>query len=257
MKKLLCLAVVLLLGAPQTSQAVGSFSLVTSDTLTSSSLDSASSVAKLSGLTFDTITVGTVGLALELEEIGNSLQSPHHNVVGFSDAVGNTASVLENSGFTTVQQTAGGANVTLSLNSIIQGGAGLGGTGLTAEASTDVDPTFLLSLVANPSFVTLNSFKLAQALLIREAFNAYIAGSTADDGMNAIAMDVLEVGVTEFSPHHNAGVFAGAVVNSAAVSASNGLVTVQQTVGLANVQAAVNQLIVGTGNISTTGISFQ
>jgi hypothetical protein len=253
MKKLLCLAVVLLLGAPQTSQAVGSFSLSTSDLLTATSMTSASSVAKLSGLTFDTVTVGTVSLALELEEIGNSLQSPHHNVTTITGGVTNSGAINSNGPLVTVQQTAGGANVTVSLNSIIAGGAGLGGTSAPTVTPGSNDPTFLLSLVANPSFVTLNSFKLAQALLIREAFNGFIAGTAS--ATNAIAMDILEVGVTEFSPHHNAGSAASAA-NTLGATGNSGLVTIQQTAGFANVQAAVNQMIVGSGSISTTGISF-
>ena len=253
MKKLLCLAVVLLLGAPQTSQAVGSFSLTTSDLLTSTSMTSASSVAKLSGLTFDTVSVGIVSLALELEEIGNSLQSPHHNVTEITGGVINSAAVNSNGPLVTVQQTAGGANVTVSLNSLIAGGAGLGATTAPSAIMGSNDPTFLLSLVANPSFVTLNSFKLAQALLVREAFNAYVAGSAGST--SAMALDILEVGVTEFSPHHNAGSAASAV-NTLGATGNSGLVTIQQTAGFANVQAAVNQMIVGSGSIGTTGISF-
>ena len=93
MRKFAYLAVVLLLAAPQTSQAVGSFSLTTSDILASTSITSASSVAKLSGLTFDTVTVGTVSLALELEELGTSMRSPHHNVSVITSGVSNSAVV--------------------------------------------------------------------------------------------------------------------------------------------------------------------
>jgi hypothetical protein len=247
------LVALLLIGAPKPSQAVGSFSLTTSDLLTATSLTSASSVAMLSGLTFATVTVGTVSLALELEEIGNSLQSPHHNVTTITGGVTNSGAVNSNGPLVTVQQTAGGANVTLSLNSIIAGGAGIGGTSAPTVAPGSNDPTFLLSLVANPSFVTLNSFIVAQALLVREAFNAFVAGTAS--ATNAIALNVMEIGVSEFSPHHNAGSAASAA-NTLGATGNSGLVTIQQTAGFSNAVAAVNQIIVGSGSISTTGISF-
>jgi hypothetical protein len=45
-------------------------------------------------------------------------------------------------------------------------------------------------------------------------------------------------------------------VNSAGVSSNTGLVTVQQQAGFSNVQAAINQLVVASGSISTSGLSF-
>jgi hypothetical protein len=242
-----------LLAAPLTSGAVGSFSLTTSDLLAATSMNSASSVAKLSGLTFDTVTVGTVSLALELEEIGNSLHSPHHNSAVFTNGLTNSAAVVSNDALVTVQQTAGAANVTLSLNSIIAGGAGLGGSTAPSVAYGTTDPTFLLSMLGNPSFATLNSFTAAQALLIREAISGFVAGTASNT--NAIALDVLDVGVMEYSPHHNAG-SAASGVNTATVSGDAGLVIIQQQAGFSNVQAAINQLVVGSGSISTAGLSF-
>ena len=252
MKKLFYLAVVLLLAAPQTSQAVGSFSLTTSDLLSTTSITSASSVAKLSGLTFDTVTVGTVSLALELEELGTSMQSPHHNVVIITSGVVNSAAVASNVALVTVQQTAGGSNVSLSMNSIVTGGAGAAGSTAPSISPTS-DPTMLVVLAGNPAFAVMNSFVVAEKLLLREAFNAFTAGTAS--ATNAMALDVLHVGVNEFSPHHNVG-NSNTAVNTAGVTGNSGLVTVQQQAGFANIQAAINQLVVSSGSISTSGLSF-
>jgi hypothetical protein len=252
MKKLFYLAVVLLLAAPQTSQAVGSFSLTTSDLLSTTSLTSASSVAKLSGLTFNTVTVGTVSLALELEELGTSMQSPHHNVTVITSGTENSASVVANHALVTVQQTAGGSNVTLSLNSIVTGGAGASGSTAPSIAPTS-DPTMLVVLAGNPAFAVMNSFVVAEKLLLREAFNAFTSGTASVT--NAIALDVLHVGVNEFSPHHNVG-SGNTAVNSAGVSSNTGLVTVQQQAGFSNIQVGINQLVVTSGAITTSGLSF-
>jgi hypothetical protein len=91
---------------------------------------------------------------------------------------------------------------------------------------------------------------MAQALLLREAFKLSAAVPT-----NAIAIDVLNVGTSQFSPHHNAGQ-ASSAINSATVNGNAGFVTVQQSAGFANVQASINTVIVGSGVVSTTGLSF-
>jgi hypothetical protein len=166
MTRLFSFAVALLLAAPQASQAVGSFSLTTSDLLSATSITSASSVAKLSGLTFDTVTVGTVSLVMELEEIGVNMQSPHHNVTMLTAGVVNSASVTANHAMVTVQQTAGGSNVTLSLNSIVTGGAGAAGSTAPSIAPTS-DPTWLVILAGNPAFAVMNSYVVAKKLLLR------------------------------------------------------------------------------------------
>ncbi len=247
-----CLALWLLLVAPLDALAAGSFSLTSSDLINATTITTGSSVTVLSGMTFNTVTVGTVSLALELHEIGTSLQSPHHNSIIITNGVQNSATVASNHSIVTAQQAAGGANVTLSVNSIIVGGAGLAGTTAPGVAATN-DPTMALTLLGNPAFTTLNSFPVAQALLLREAFKTYTASSAGPT--NAIAIDILNVGVSEFSPHHNAGQAATAV-NSALVSGNSGMVTLQQSAGFANVQSAVNMIIVGSGVIGTTAISF-
>ena len=256
MKKLFCLVIVLLLGAPQSSLAVGSFSLTTSDLLTTTSLTTASSVAKLSGLTFNTISVGTVTLAMELEELGTSLQSPHHNVVVMT-ALDQFGAVIGNGGMATSQQTAGGANVTLAVNSIIVGGMGVVSSAVpTLSLGGNQDPTMLLALQNNPAFAILNSFPVAQALILREAFSANAAAAVLNSTGNAMAIDVVNVGVSEFSPHHNVGAGQTAA-NSLSVLSNVGFVTAQQQAGFANVQAAVNQLIVGSAvfaSVNSIGI---
>jgi hypothetical protein len=207
-------------------------------------------------LSLGTATIGSVILALELEEINQSLQSPHHNVVGITGIAGQAATVSENSALVAVQQTAGGANVTLSVNSIVTGGAGLGASTAPAVTTGGVDPTMLLSLVGNPAFAILNSFPVASALLLREAFvhgsSIVSAGSTT-----AVAIDAINVGVSEFSPHHNTGMSGTITQTGLSVTSNQNLVTVQQAAGLANVQASINQIVVGTGAIiAGTSLTF-
>jgi hypothetical protein len=242
----------LLLAVPQTSWAVGSFSLTSSDLINATTITSNSSVLELSGLTFDTVTVGTVSLVVELQEMSTSLQSPHHNAIIVTSGVVNSASVTSNTALVTVQQTAGGANVTLSVNTVIVGGGGLAATTAPSVAASN-DPTMLLSLLANPAFAVLNSFPVSQMLLIREAFKTHTASSASQT--SAIAMDVINVGVSEFSPHHNA-VNGATAINSVGLSNNGGFVTLQQQAGFANVQASVNTIIAASGSVSSTGISF-
>jgi hypothetical protein len=226
--------------------AVGSFSLTESDLISTSTISESLSVSKLSGLTFDTVTVGTVALAIEIEEMKPSAQSPHHNVVIITNGVENTADVQTNAGITTVQQTAGGANVTMSLNNIVVGAGGLTSSAPSATATNN--PTVLLVGVLNQPFTVKNSYWFAQVLNKKLLVDAFIAGSAS--ATNAIAEDIITVGLNEFSPHHNVGRSATAV-NVATVTANVGIVTVQQTAGFANVTESINTLIVGTATIGS------
>ena len=245
MRKALTLAAVLLLASPHSSLAVGSFALTESDLISTSTIAESLSVSKLSGLTFNTITVGTVALAIEIEEMKPSAQSPHHNVVIIS-ALTNAGDVNTNAGITTVQQTAGGANVTMSLNNIVVGAGGL--TSTVPSASATNNPTVLLVGVLNQPFTVKNSYWFAQVLNKKLLVDAFIAGSAG--GTNAIAEDIITVGLNEFSPHHNVG-RSDTALNTAGVTGNVGVVTVQQTAGFANVSESINTLIVGTATIGS------
>lgn len=204
------------------------------------------------------LTLLPTQVVVELEEIGDNFQSPHHNVGTFGSLT-LAASVTGNSGVTTVQQTAGLANVTLGVNTIVAGGV-LGGTGIAGDippigkpssfgetlGSNLLDPTALLSVVLNPGFAILNSKPVAQMLLAREAMNSLALGGTA-----GVLVDILDIGVSEFSPHHNAVVVSSATL-SANVSDNSGITTVQQQVGAANVQAAINTVIVSGSAVGGT-----
>ena len=262
MRKLYAFAVVLLLAAPQVSHAVGSFSLFASDVISATTgLSSQSSVAKSSGLTFETVTVGTVALALELEELGTNMQSPHHNVLLLS--VGAEQDVTGGPTLGAVQQTAGAGNVTLSLNSIVTSGFGMvAGTMQTHAYGTigsaqGVGPelAFTLMMLNNPAFAVLNSFPVAQMLLVKQAVTSVASAPSPASGWSgmAIAMDILNVGVSEFSPHHNVATIGSAM--QTAVATSGYLNATQQQIGVGNVQAAINQISIVTGSISaTTGL---
>ena len=261
MRKLYALAVVLLLAAPQTSQAVGSFSLLTSDVLaaTTAGLESQSSVVKTSGLIFGSVTIGTAAVILELEEIGTSLQSPHHNALLLS-GTDQTAWIQDGMALSALQQTAGGGNVSLSLNSIIAGASlqaqaasidthafGVMGTG----QGVGPELAFTMVMLNNPAFAVLNSFPVAQMLLVKQAITS-VASVTTDHmwaqlGMG-VAMDILNVGVSEFSPHHNVMFLDGTAFQTASVTSGTVLSAIQQQAGVANVQAAVNQISVNSGD---------
>ena len=251
MRKTLTLAAILLLASPNASWAVGSFSLTESDLISTSTISETLSVSKLSGLTFNTVTVGTVALALEIEEMKPSAQSPHHNLVTITNGVTNDATVASNGGITTVQQTAGGSNVTMSLNNIVVAPGTLVSSIPSVSASNN--PTVLLVGIANQPFTVTNSYWFAQVLNKKLLVDAFIAGSAS--GGNAIAEDVLTVGLNEFSPHHNLGRTSTAT-NTASVSGNFGIVTVQQTAGFANVTQSLNTLIVGSGTIGSSGVAI-
>ena len=249
MAKVVTLAALLVLAGPNISWGVGSFSLSASDVISTSTMFGSLSVSKLSGLTFNTVTVGTVALAIEIEEMNPSVQSPHHNVITITGGVINSATVGSNAGMTTLQQTAGGANVTMSLNNIVVAPGTLVSTVPSVGASSN--PTLLLTGIANQPFTVTNSYWFAQSLNLSLLTDAFVAGSASAG--NAIAADILTVGLNEFSPHHNLGRMSSAV-NSASISGNLGIVTVQQTAGFSNVTQSLNTLIVGSGIIGSSGI---
>ncbi len=238
----------LLLLLPAPSFALSSFSLSQSDLIGTTSISGTRSTA-YTMLEFATVTVGTVALAIEIEEMIPSAQSPHHNVTIISDGVLNDADVTSNGGITTVQQTAGGANVTMSMNNIVVGGGGIISSAPSATATNN--PTVLLVGVLNQPFTVKNSYWFANVLNKKLLVDAFIAGSATNG--NAIAEDIITVGLNEFSPHHNLGITATAV-NTVAATGNFGIVTVQQTAGFSNVTESMNTLIVGTGIIGTSGV---
>jgi hypothetical protein len=241
--------VTLMFVSPHPTQAIGTFNMSSSDVITTTSLSENPSIFTLSGLTFGTVTVGTVALAIEIEEMKPSAQSPHHNVTIISTGLANSASVTSNGGVVTIEQTAGGANVTMSMNNIVVGGGGLISSAPSATPTNN--PTVLLVGVLNQPFTVKNSYWFANVLNKKLLVDAFIAG-TATNG-NAIAEDILTVGLNEFSPHHNLGITATAV-NSATAVGNFGIVTLQQTAGFSNVAESMNTLIVGTGIIGTSGV---
>ena len=81
----------LALASPCPSYAIGTFQMSSSDLITTTSLSENPTIFTLSGLTFGTVTVGTVALAIEIEEMKPSAQSPHHNVTIISNGLANTA----------------------------------------------------------------------------------------------------------------------------------------------------------------------
>ncbi len=245
---------VLLVAFPGSAPAIGSFAIATSDLMSSTTMESITSITPLSGLTFNTVTVGTVTLALEIEEMKPNAQSPHHNVTVITGGVSNTVDVGANNGLINIQQTAGGANVTMSLTNIVVA-PGLGVSSIPSVGATD-DPTVFIIGALNQPFTVTNSYWFAQVLNKQLLVDAFVAGSAS--GGNAIAADILTVGLNEISPHHNLG-SASTADNDATVIGNPTIGTIQQQAGFTNVQEAMNTILVGSSQtvIGTDALSVQ
>ena len=245
---------VLLVAFPGSASAIGSFGLTTSDLLSSTTMESITSTTPLTGITFNTVTVGTVALAIEIEDMKSSVNSPHHNVTVITGGVANTVDVGTNNGLINIQQTAGGANVTMSLTSIVVA-PGLAVSSVPSVGATD-DPTVFIIGALNQPFTVTNSYWFAQVLNKQILVDAFVAGSASDG--NAIAADILTVGLNEFSPHHNLGTTSTAN-NAAVVSGNPTIGTIQQQAGFTNVQQAMNTVLVGSSQtfIGTDALNVQ
>jgi hypothetical protein len=262
-RTLVRLVAVLLLAAPTAGYAAGTISLSIGESITSGagSLSGTTTFARELKVSGGSIQLLPTQVVVELEEINDSFQSPHHNVGSFG-VLSLAASVTGNA-IATVQQTGGLANVTLGVNTIVAAGV-LGGSGIPGDVppigkpasfveklgTNLLDPTALLSVTLNPGFAILNSKPVAQMLLAREAMNSLALPGTA-----GVLVDLLSVGLNEFSPHHNA-IVVGTPTVSANVSDNTGVTTLQQQVGGSNVQAAVNTIIVN-GTIAGGTLSAQ
>jgi hypothetical protein len=244
----------ILVAFPGSAWSLGSFGLVTSDLMSSTTMESLTSITPLSGLTFDTVTVGTVALALEIEEMKPSAQSPHHNAVVITNGVSNTADLGVNSGLITIQQAAGGANVTMALTNIVVA-PGLGVSSVPSALATN-DPTVFIIGALNQPFTVTNSYWFAQVLNKQLLVDAFVAGSAS--ASNAIAADVLTVGLNEFSPHHNLG-RSSTGENQATMVGNPTIGTIQQAAGFSNVQEAMNTILVGSSQtiIGTDALTVQ
>ena len=233
--------VALLVAFPGGAWGAGSFALITSDLLSTTTMQSLSSITPLSGLTFSTVTVGKVTLAIEIEEMNPQAQSPHHNVTIITGGVTNSVDVGVNSGLITIQQVAGGANVTMSLNNITVA-PGLAVSSVPSVGPTN-NPTVYVIGALNQAFTVTNAYWFAQVLNRQVLLDAFVAGSAS--GSNAIAVDILTVGLSEFSPNHNVGQTTTAE-NQATVVGNPTIGTIQQQAGFSNVQEAMNTILVGS-----------
>jgi hypothetical protein len=256
MRKLAYFFVLLLLVAPTVS--LGATLTHSGKALTSTSLDvsewsvSAGTNGAFFGLAGGSLG-GTVTLALALEEFGVDMQSPHENLVLMSGGLLNIGVTRGNNVLDTIQQSIGGANVSVSVNSILTGVAPLAsGEGICQGEGCDATLAFVLA--TNPAFTVLNSYPVAQMLLVREALGAALNSTYAGLGVasNGAIIQMLNAGVAEYSPHQNVGNFAGAALkfNTALISNSSSLITIQQQIGVANVQAAINSIVVGSATLS-------
>ena len=257
MRKLLYLVTVLLLVAPTASWAAGALGINDiSKSMTASGITVSGGgfTGTHVGLDFGVSSIGSVGVAVALEEFGVNMQSPYENFVSFSGDGVNLGLVTDQSVLSHVQQAIGAANVSLSLNSVVTGINSLSGSAGLCGSGNDCDATLAFVLSTNPAFTVLNSYPVAQMLLVREAIGQTILGTGSVLGSMGIGIDLLNVGVAEFSPHQNAGSFAGAT-NSAVIASASVMSVIQQAVGVANVQVAINQILVGSTSITASGIS--
>ena len=256
MRKLLYVVTVLLLVAPTASWAAASASIdgvVKSMSATGISVSGGGFSGTSVGLTITPGSLGAVSLVVALEEFGVNMQSPYENFVSFTGDATNAALITDTSVLSHVQQVVGAANVSLSLNALVTGIQTLGSGSSLCGTDSDCDATLAFVLATNPAFTVLNSYPVAQMLLVREVLGKAVVGTGQAIGTDSIAIDLLNVGVAEFSPHQNAGSFAGAT-NIATISTASVMSVIQQAVGIANVQAVINQIIVGTTTIDSAGV---
>jgi hypothetical protein len=244
------------LGLPSTSQAgqAGSIDLTetttTDDTLVATTTTVGSIVLTddsqraLTSTIVNNLDSSAVVLSLQVIDDGYHGSSPSRNIAEFADAVSNDATVTAVTGMTSVQQNAGIANVTVQSNTLMDL-TGLGamvmgnGAGLSSAAAM---------LVLNPAFTLSNSALAARAIAI----------SALQGGDDGLASPLGTVGPTaieftsgqtfELSPENNVASFLSTVGNVAVVDATFGITTVQQNVGISNVQSAFNNIAFTTGD---------
>ena len=109
----------------------------------------------------------------------------------------------------------------------------------------------LLIGTLNQPFTVKDGYWFAHVLNKKMLVDAFIAGSASNG--NAIAEDVLTVGLNEFSPHHNLGRTSTAA-NAGTTVQNIGIVLVQQTGGFANATESMNTLLVGSSAIGSSAL---
>ena len=252
----LAVAGMAILGIPSTSQAGQAGTLdTTAIATTDDTLVSTTTTVGTIVLTDDTqraLTDNTannldsllVVLSLEVYDDGYHGSSPSNNIADFAAAVTNDVTVTATTGMTAVQQNAGIANVTVQSNTLLDltgmaGILGVSGVGLTSDT---------LTMVLNPAFTLSNSALAARAIAVAalQGGDGGLASPLGTVGPTAIKFD--SGAVYELSPEHNLAAFADIVANTAVVDGTFGITTVQQNVGIANVQSAFNNIMFTTGD---------
>lgn len=184
----------------------------------------------------ETFQPNTATVSFEIEQDDINYSSPFDNV--FSGTVVATINATTTSGVTAVQSAIGAGNVSVSANGLLDA------TGLTdIVALMDSFPnaqmqTAVLALVPGMAVQNSNINALVQA-----AANA-IAGSsgTADAAVPVTAIDAVQTGLNEFSPHGNVAAM-GSVALTVNAAGASGVSTVQTQVGAGNVQTSYSSIL--------------
>ena len=252
----LAVAGMAILGIPSTSQAGQAGTLdttaiaTTDDTLVSTTTTVGTIVLTddtqraLTDSTANNLDSLLVVLSLEVYDDGYHGSSPSNNIADFAAAVTNDVTVSATTGMTTAQQNAGIANVTVQSNTLLDlaSFATIPGGGANANMTSDT-----LTMVLNPAFTLSNSALAARAIAV-SALQGGDGGLASPLGTFVTAIKFDSGAVYELSPEHNLAAFADVVSNTAVVDGTFGITTVQQNVGIANVQSAFNNIMFTTGD---------
>ena len=185
-----------------------------------------------------------VTLSLQVYEDGYHGNSPSNNIAAFGDEVSNTAGGIDDlAGISTIQQSAGQANVSIAVTTLVDVEALVAATGFEDGTLNSAGLPFILS----PAFTLSNSKQAAQALAI------LALGEAQTDSGGGIVGDVTAIEFIsndsyELSPEGNLADFAGVVTNLLEGAAGlRGISTIQQQAGQANVQSAFTTILFAGG----------
>ena len=222
-------------------------------------------------------TAQPADVSIEISQDGLNLTSPFNNALT-ALAIINKVNVAGTRGISQVAAQSGNANVSVATNSLIDGP-------MLVNFSHDVKSQVALKelgvLALVPGFAIQNSNVVAVSHIAGLALTAaeataipggsVLTDSTTDgtnttvdesDGVGdvlsvAVAVDVVQSGVNEYSPHDNVTTVASIVENMVNVSATSGISQITAQAGQANVSGAHNVLLIdGTFNANGSALNF-
>jgi hypothetical protein len=216
-------------------------------------------------LTFDS---QPADVSIEISQDGLNLSSPFSNVLT-AGALNNAVDLTGTSGINQVQANAGNANVTVATNSIINATVfsdltfSAGQVVLKNLSAITLVPGFAVQNSSSVSVAEIAGMALAAAEGSSDTLNEDILldtdGTTIRDRVIAAnivtAVDISQVDIAEYSPHHNTANF-GDINNRVAVLGTAGVTQIQANAGNAN-SGGVHNLIVYDAELAGDAFRFE